>query len=258
VSHTEIQASTTNQPVPCMKTEGRKVRVTIDPTHPRADEQRTTALAAALYIAQYGYKLATASPNPAARLDDMCDAVAETWDEITPRLPKKFAGADLEFAETMQAAVADRLWAFTVIEYARADVGQNFGYVFDLIADNLKAGAEPQSVRDEVARVAARLRVENAVSAATDAIRAAVTMSLAGLTTNPRDVAEQLHQAIEDAQAVHLARVGGVSLEEAEAAEAFSTADSAMARALRLSLEPEGTAQGLRTALRMAIDEARP
>lgn len=122
------------------------------------DKQRTTALAAALYIAQYGYKLALASPNPAARLDDMCDAVSESWDDITPKLPKKFAGADLEFAETMQAAVADRLWAFTVVAHARAEVGEDFGYVLDILADNLKNGRDPQAVRDEVPRVVEKLR----------------------------------------------------------------------------------------------------
>lgn len=123
-----------------------------------ADDTRTTALAAALYIAGYGYKLALASPNPAARLDDMCDAVAELWDEITPRLPKKFAGTGLQFAETMRAAVADRLWAFTVVEQARADVGEDFGYVLDILAGNLKNGRDPQAVRDEVPQVVAKIR----------------------------------------------------------------------------------------------------
>lgn len=168
MSHTEIKANTTtNQPVPCMKTQGRKTRITIDPTHPRADvaldEQRTTALAAALYIAQYGYKLATAHPNPAARLDDMCDAVADLWDEITPRLPKKLAGTGLQFAETMRAAVADRLWAYTVVEQARADAGSDsYGYVFDVLANSLNNGADPQTVRAEVPQVAARVRIHEA------------------------------------------------------------------------------------------------
>lgn len=140
-----------------------KPRVTIDPTHPRADEQHTNALAAALYIAQYGYKLAATSPNPAARLDDMCDAVADLWDEITPRLPKKFAGTGLQFAETMRAAVADRLWAYTVVEQARADVGSDsYGYVFDVLANSLNNGADPQTVRAEVPRVAARVRIHQA------------------------------------------------------------------------------------------------
>lgn len=139
-----IKASPTT---PCMAEQGRKTRITIDPTHPCADDTRTNALAAALYIAQYGYKLATAHPNPAARLDDMCDAVAELWDDITPRLPKKFTGVGLEFAETMRAAVADRLAAFAAVEYARLEAGDGYGYLFDLLADGLKGGAAPQTIR---------------------------------------------------------------------------------------------------------------
>ncbi|MFM9694554.1 hypothetical protein [Streptomyces europaeiscabiei] len=171
MSNTEqkIQAPTTNTfglmatpAVPCPAGQGRKVRITIDPTHPRADaaadEQRTNALAAALYIAQYGYRLAITSPNPAARLDDMCDAVAELWDDITPRLPKKFAGADREFAETMQAAVADRLWAFTAVEYARIEAGDGYGYLFDLLADGLKRGADPQTIRTAALAAPQRIR----------------------------------------------------------------------------------------------------
>lgn len=129
-------------------------------------EQRTTALAAALYIARHAYGQATTSPNPAARLDDMCDAVAEAWDDITPKLPKNLAGADLEFAETMRAAVADRLWAFTAVEHARIEAGDDYGYVFDLLADGLKGGASPKAVRDDVPRVAARIRAERATSEA--------------------------------------------------------------------------------------------
>ncbi|MEH0642861.1 hypothetical protein QBB33_15565 [Streptomyces scabiei] len=164
MSNPEIKATSTT--IPCPAEPGRKTRITIDPTHPRIDaaldEQRTNAMAAALYIARYGYKLAVASPNPAARLDDMCDTVAEVWDEITPRLPKKFAGADREFAETMRAAVADRLWAFTVVAHAKAEAGDSFGYVFDVLADSLNNGADPQTVRAEVPRVAARVRIHQA------------------------------------------------------------------------------------------------
>lgn len=122
-----------------------------------AHDQRTTALAAALYIAQYGYGQAIASPNPAARLDDMCDAVAELWTEITPKLPK-FAGRDLEFAETMRAAVADRLWAFAAVEYARIEAGDGYDYVFDLLADQLRAGADPHTIRTTALDVPRRIR----------------------------------------------------------------------------------------------------
>jgi hypothetical protein len=124
------------------------------------DQQRITALAAALYIAQYGYEQAVASPNPAARLDDMCDAVAEAWDDLTPKLPKKFAGKDLQFAEIMRAAVTDRLWAFAVVEHARDQDGTDFGYVFDVLAADLKSGADPQFIRGQVPRLVKQIRAE--------------------------------------------------------------------------------------------------
>ncbi|GGK65598.1 hypothetical protein [Streptomyces flaveus] len=136
--------------VPCMADQGSKIRI-------KADEQRTTALAAALYIAQYAYGQAITSHNPAALLDDMCDSVAEVWDEITPKLPEKFAGSNLEFAETMRAAVADRLWAFAVVEHASTE-GDDYRWVFTVMTDALRQGADPQKVRAEVPRVVERLR----------------------------------------------------------------------------------------------------
>jgi hypothetical protein len=96
------------------------------------------------------------------------------------------------------------------------------------------------------------------VQAAEGAIRTALRARLAGLTTNPRDLADQLHTAIEGAQAEHLARpeVGGFALDEARGHEAFGTAVSAMARALEFSANPKSTAEGLRSALAMVIREA--
>ncbi|MCZ4516726.1 hypothetical protein O3Q52_53240, partial [Streptomyces sp. ActVer] len=237
-----------------------------DETRARAEQPQTdgarghddtetllTYRAAALYVATAAYNEARTMPNPDKTLDDMCDAVPEMMPAVC-----KVVSAAPEFAEIMRDVIADYLWAFTVIEHARAEVGQNFGYVFDVMADYLKGGADPQSVRDEVSRVSARLRIENAVAAASDAIRAAVTMALAGLTTQPRDVARQLHEAIDDAQAEHLAlpTVGGMSLEEAESSEAVSTAWEAMARALASSADRDLTVGALRGALRMAVEEA--
>lgn len=121
------------------------------------DEQRVTAVAAALYIAQYGYEQAITSPNPAARLDDMCDALPEAWDDITPKLPK-FAGKDLEFAETMRAAVTDRLWAFAVVEHSRIEAGDGYGYLFDLLAESLRKGADPHAIRTTALDAPRRIR----------------------------------------------------------------------------------------------------
>jgi hypothetical protein len=219
------------------------------------DEQHITALAAALYIAQHAYGQATASPNPAARLDDMCDAMAEPWDDALPNLPK-FAGKNLEFAEVMRAAAADRMWAFTVVEHARAEAGDGYGWVFDALADGLKRGADPQTVRADTRRVVERIRIDTAITAAVDTITTTVTTALAGLTTNPRDVAERLHHAVDDAQAEHLARVGDMPYDTAVKSEAFSTATEAVTRALELSADRKGTAEALRCMLDMVIREA--
>ncbi|MGW0417494.1 hypothetical protein [Streptomyces sp. NPDC003015] len=105
-------------------------------------------------------------------------------------------------------------------------------------------------------------RVDNRltpVEAAEQAIGRAVLGSLAGLATNPHDVADRLTAAIENAQAEHLARpeVGGFPVGEAQGHEAFHTAVVAMARALALSGNRTLTADGLRASLDMAIAEAR-
>ncbi|MFF1743881.1 hypothetical protein [Streptomyces mirabilis] len=224
---------------------------TPDPRAQRDSESRLTYQAAALYVATAAYNEALTMPHPAATLDEMCDALPGIMPSIS-----KVVDAGTEFAETLRAAIADRLWTFTVIAHARADAGDDYGYVLDVLADRLKRGADPQAIRGEVPRVVERLRIERTIAAAADAITAAVTTALAGLTTHPRDVAERLHTAIDDAQAEHLAHVGDMSLERAASAEAFSTATYAMAQALSLSPDREGTAQGLRNALRMVIDEA--
>jgi hypothetical protein len=98
---------------------------------------------------------------------------------------------------------------------------------------------------------------ERATIAAETAITSAMTTALAGLTTNPRDVADRLHTAIDDAQAEHLARpeVGDFTPHQARSSEAFSTATYAMARALTLAPDPASTAQALRVALNMTADE---
>ncbi|WP_328441732.1 hypothetical protein OHA71_42705 [Streptomyces sp. NBC_00444] len=217
------------------------------------DELRLTYEAAAVCIANATYDEALKQDNPAVAMDDICDALPDVMPEVF-----KEQGTAPDFAAVLLPEVADRLWAFTVVAHARADVGNDYGYAFDVMADALKRGVNTQAIRAEVPRVVERLRIESAVSVAMDAITTAVTTALAGLAANPHDVAERLHMAVEDAQAEHLARVGGMSLERAEAAEAFSTANSAMARAVSRSADPEGTAQGLRAALRIAIDETAP
>lgn len=214
-------------------------------------ETLITVQAAAMVVANGVYAEALKEDDLAAKLDDISDALAEmTPDDF------KTMGAIGGLAKSVLPMVVDRIWAFTVIAHARAEFDADYGYVFDVMADALKGGADPKAIREDVPRVVGRMRIERTISEATDAIRAAMTAALDGLTTNPHDVSERLHMAIEDAQAEHLARVGRMSLDKAESVEAFSTADSAMARAMSLSPDPAGTARGLRNALRMVIDEA--
>lgn len=114
------------------------------------------------------------------------------------------------------------------------------------------------AMADQVMRMqgaAVQSPAERAAVAAEAAVTTTVTTALAGLTTNPRDVAERLHTAIDDAQAVHLAGLG-VDPEEAKSSEAFGTAVYAMVRAVDLAADPKSTARALRSALRMVIDEA--
>ncbi|MEV4863102.1 hypothetical protein [Streptomyces ossamyceticus] len=115
-------------------------------------------------------------------------------------------------------------------------------------------------VRADIARAqAAPAPAVAATARAEAAIAEAMRLRLDGLTTNPRDTAEQLIRAVEDAQAEHLARpeVGGFPMEQARGSEAFGTAHAAMERALRLSDDPAGTAQSLRWILGELLREAR-
>ncbi|ULR50598.1 hypothetical protein [Streptomyces deccanensis] len=98
-----------------------------------------------------------------------------------------------------------------------------------------------------------------AAARAEAAIAEAMRLRLDGLTTNPRDTAEQLIRAVEGAQAEHLARpdVGGFPIDQARGSEAFGTAHAAMERALRLSDDPAETARGLRWLLGELTREAR-
>jgi hypothetical protein len=112
---------------------------------------------------------------------------------------------------------------------------------------------------DYVRSQAATAPAVEAAARAEAAIVEAMRLRLDGITTNPRDTAEQLHQAIDNAQAEHLARpdVGGFPIEQARSSEAFSTAHAAMERALRLSDDPAATAQSLRWILGELLREAR-
>ncbi|SMF64677.1 hypothetical protein [Streptomyces sp. Amel2xC10] len=122
------------------------------------DEQRITVLAAGLYVATAAYEAALRRTNPAsaiATLDRMC----ETVDEIMPDVAKVVAakgGAD--FAEALRAATTAPLLAFTAIEHARAEAGDGYSYVFDLLVEALEKGADPDTIRTTALDVPRRIR----------------------------------------------------------------------------------------------------
>lgn len=85
----------------------------------------------------------------------------------------------------------------------------------------------------------------------------AVTASLAGVDTNPHDVADRLHRAVDRAQAAHLAEVGNHSPEQAYASTRFHSVIQAMTDAMEAAPDKDLMAVALRTALDMVIREAR-
>lgn len=156
----KIQASTTdNQTVPCMLAgQGRKVRVTIDPTHPRVDapvddDTRLTYKAVAVYLANELYAQALKEDDPAATLDDISNDLPEVMTETFEE-----TGTNEQMAAVLLPELVDRVWAFTVVAHARAEAEDGYEYVFDLMADGLKGGADAKTVRAEVPRVVEKLR----------------------------------------------------------------------------------------------------
>jgi hypothetical protein len=117
------------------------------------DEPRVTALACALYVAKAAYTEARKMPNPAATMDEICDA----WPEIAPQV-LRVAKTTPEQDEVLKGAVADRLWAYSAVEYARVEAGDGYGYLFDLLAEALAKGANPHVIRTDALAAPRRLR----------------------------------------------------------------------------------------------------
>lgn len=115
-------------------------------------ETSLTYRAVALYLATSVYDEARKTKNPAATLDDISDALPEV-------LPKVFKNQDTAPAQaaTLLPEVTNFVWTFTVIEHARADIGDEYGYVLDILADSLKGGADPKAIRDDVPCVVKKL-----------------------------------------------------------------------------------------------------
>lgn len=117
-----------------------------------ADETHLTYKAAALFVANKVYDQALKTDNPAKALDDMCDALPEVMPQVFHTM-----GTAPALAAVLLPEVANRLWAYTAVEHARAEGGTDYGYVFGVMADALKDGADPQKIRAEVPRVIARV-----------------------------------------------------------------------------------------------------
>lgn len=124
-------------------------------------EQRMTALAGALYVANSVYGEALKSADPAATLDNICDALPEVMPEVLGVIK-----ATPELTKVLTDDIADRLWAYTAVEYARIEAGDGYGYVFDLMVEALEKGGDPHSIRATALGVPAKIRELAAEAAA--------------------------------------------------------------------------------------------
>lgn len=118
----------------------------------RVDEPRITALAAAVFIANAAHTEALTTDSPVAAMDSICDA----WPDIAPQAAA--VAKTPELAEVLKDAVADRLWAFTAIEYARIEAGPGYSYAFDLLVEALEKGGDPHSIRAAALDAPRRIR----------------------------------------------------------------------------------------------------
>ncbi|MER5467222.1 hypothetical protein [Streptomyces sp. NPDC002685] len=127
----------------------------LSPTTAIAAEPRIGLAKAGLYAATAAYDEALRMPNPAATLDNMCGAL----DEIVPSLANVISSKDAaDFAEALRDAVAAPIEAYTAIEHGRIEAGDGYGYLFDLLADSLRGGANPDVVKTTALGAPARIR----------------------------------------------------------------------------------------------------
>ncbi len=119
----------------------------------RVDEPRINTLAAAVFIANAAHTEALTTDNPAATMDDICDA----WPDIAPQVTA-VTKTTPALAEVLTDAVADRLWAYAAVEYARVEAGDGYGYIFDLLVEALEKGANPHVIRTTALDAPRRIR----------------------------------------------------------------------------------------------------
>jgi hypothetical protein len=95
--------------------------------------------------------------------------------------------------------------------------------------------------------------------AAVDRAMKAVSASLAGLQTDPHDVAQRLHRAIDRAQSAHLLEIAPetYTTETAYGNERFGTVVDALPEVMASSGDRDTTARALRNLLDMVIEESR-
>jgi hypothetical protein len=118
----------------------------------RQAETRLTSQPAAAYLTSEMYDLARKTPDPARTLDDIAD-------ELPAIMPGVFetAGVKPDTAAALLPAITNYVWAFAAIEYARIEAGDGYGYVFDLLVESLRKGAEPIGVKRAALAVPGRL-----------------------------------------------------------------------------------------------------
>lgn len=115
---------------------------------------RRTHKAGALYIATAAYTEALTTPNPAATLDNIADALPSVMPQVFDTL-----GTTPDLAAALLPEIRNLVWAFNAIEYARVEAADfDCGYLFDYLAELLKKGADPHSIREDALAAPARLR----------------------------------------------------------------------------------------------------
>lgn len=124
------------------------------PQVPETDPK--TARSAGLYCATAAYNTAVRQGGDrATTLDRITDTLTETMADVINGVTP---GVDTDFAEALRAATIVPLRAFAAIEQARTELGDGYGYVLDILAHNVKAGADPRPIRRDALALPARLR----------------------------------------------------------------------------------------------------
>jgi hypothetical protein len=174
--------------------------------------------------------------------------------------PKLCAMRDVLAAEAAEAAPPSTL-NLSIPEDATPAQAASIREIARLINET---GDAPAACRQVLDRIEAekqpapeRAGTASLVETTSQLVRDAVTASLAGPQTNPRDVAQRLHRDIDNAQGWHLAEVGDHAESVAYADSRLATAVDAMADAMKATDHPQRMARALRNALDMVIEETR-